>query len=143
MIRTCSYVYPSGKTCGRIPRRGESLCRDHRRLAAPEPSAAEEAFDQEMYCECDRLAPLPLDQVLSSAQQHLNALDSLLTVRSRRRERACCTKAVIAVTTALDCILSQRSMLLSAIPGLTPEQADGILRILWHAPNPGETGSAS
>ena len=34
MLAECSYRYPDGRNCRRIPRRGESLCPDHRRQAA-------------------------------------------------------------------------------------------------------------
>jgi hypothetical protein len=137
MVSTCAHVYPSGKTCGRIPPRGESLCRDHRRTASVTPEIDPTAFEAEMYRECDRLAALPLDQILTAAQVHLTALDSFIERQATPRLRIYYNKATIAITEAIDRILAQPRVLSRAIPGLTPSQIDAIVSILWNArPDP-------
>jgi hypothetical protein len=131
MVRTCSHVYSSGKTCGRIPRRGETLCRDHRRAHPVEPGLDRSAFEAEMFRECERVALLPLDQVLDAAQEHLVAIYSFMERRTSPRLHAHYTKATIALTNAIDRLLTQPDVLSCLIPGLTPGHAKAIVGIPW------------
>jgi hypothetical protein len=138
MVKTCAYAYPSGKTCGRIPRRGETLCHDHRRIAPADPGVDRSAFEAEMFRECERLEFLPLDDVLDAAQQHFLALDSFMERRSSPRLHAHYTKLGIALTAAIDRLLAQPHILARAIPGLQPKQVAALTAILWNAqPQPG------
>jgi|HubBroStandDraft_1064217.scaffolds.fasta_scaffold588242_1 hypothetical protein len=132
MVPTCSHVYPTGKTCGRIPRRGETLCRDHRRVAPAESGGDRIAFEEEMYRESDRVALLSFEEALCAAQEHLVALHSFMERRSTPRLHAHYTKACIGLTQLEDRLLAQPHALARTIPGLSPEHVSAIISILWH-----------
>jgi hypothetical protein len=148
MVQTCSHLYPSGKTCGRIPRRGESLCHDHRRLSTADPRADQEAFDQDIYREIDRLALLSLDKVIGEAQEHLRPVEMFVEKKAPRWVQSRLIKAGSAITLVWECILNQPYVLTAAIPGLTPDQVKAIVGILWFtgrqlAPQPAEAALPS
>ncbi len=128
MVPTCSFVYASGKTCGRIPRRGESLCPDHRRLAA---GSSQEAFEEEMNREVHRLAVLPLDEVLLDAEENLGIVQMWLEKKAPPRLHARFIKATIAIVTALDCVIDQRQILAQLLPGVPPDRLEALIRLLW------------
>lgn len=102
MLTTCAYVYESGKTCGRIPRRGESLCRDHRNRIPPRARFDFEAFKQSLFAACDRYNAMPFDDMLLALQQDLNELLPLVENKASSSEYFAYNRATMAVASAID-----------------------------------------
>ncbi|HKR27138.1 MAG TPA: hypothetical protein VJS11_06770 [Acidobacteriaceae bacterium] len=98
MLQECQYAYPDGRTCRRIPKRGERLCRDHknaRRLPASEDAAYYrrlEIYDNHLR----RLAP---DQLAQEVQFALIRLYPVLQRRLSRAHRHIFSCALLAIAT--------------------------------------------
>ena len=111
LVPTCSYLYPHGHRCGRIPAKGESLCRDHRRQplmpteCLPPSSCDEDLFSQQMFAYSDSLRNRELSAILDSAQNDLNALEPILDRPLPLPLRSAYTRATIAVIAAIDVAL--------------------------------------
>ena len=133
MVAECAFVYPHGRNCRRIPRRGEALCRDHRRLASVRPKDAEAAFTQQMMQAADEIASLPLDQMLEHLQNCLLSLHGFVESRASSAERARYTRATIAVTSAIDCVLAHPRVLTQALPGVPREYVAYLQQLLQFA----------
>ena len=128
MVTLCAYLYPDGRTCRRIPRRGDDFCRDHLRLASVRTPGEEEAFIQQMLLATDEIAAMPLDQRLNHLGDCLGALDPLIESRASSAERAFYTRATIAATSAFDCVLALPGVLAQVFPGMDPD----VLAVLVH-----------
>lgn len=135
MIAECTYLYPDGRHCRRLPRRGESLCRDHRRLvSAPRKTEADdEAFSRQMFAAVDEICALPLDQMLNHLSDCLNGLHLFVEAKASSIERARYHRAVIAAGAAMDCVTAQPRVFAESFRGITPHQAQTVMQILFHA----------
>jgi hypothetical protein len=100
MVPECTFVYPSGHRCRRIPRRGQPLCPGHRntRAVTDDPGP-----DLEMFAFAQSLESLPLPDLLASVSESLSALLPLFDRRFACRLQPHFTRA----TLALDCALNR------------------------------------
>jgi hypothetical protein len=100
MIGTCTYVYPTGRPCRRIPKRGETLCPSHqtRRRSA----TSDELFERQMTAWVDHLQAMSLEQLLAATQESLNGIAALLERKACRAHRAIFTRAAIAAAMAAE-----------------------------------------
>jgi hypothetical protein len=96
MVHECAYLYPDGRRCRRIPKRGETLCRDHKR-ARRQPQTEDAAFTRQMEVYADRLMTLPLSRLAAEAQFALAAMQPILSSRFARTYRLLFSRAEIAV----------------------------------------------
>lgn len=135
MVPECSYLYPDGRNCRRTPRRGESLCRDHRRHAAAVPGSDpdEEAFYQQLFQFNDQVSALPLDRMLLDLVECLSCLQVFVEAKASSMERTRYHHAVILATAALDCVLAQPRVFAEMFSGVTPQQALAIVQTLYRA----------
>ncbi|HLJ79132.1 MAG TPA: hypothetical protein VKT75_17055 [Acidobacteriaceae bacterium] len=98
MLQECQYAYPDGRTCRRIPKRGERLCRDHknaRRLPASEDAAYYRSLEIYDY----HLRQLSPDQLAQELQLALIRLHPVLHGRLSRAHRLILSRALLAVAT--------------------------------------------
>jgi hypothetical protein len=102
MLSQCSYIYEDDHRCGRIPSRGETLCRDHRNRLPPRARCDEDAFDYAMYEVAARFDLLPLPQLLAECQANIAALFALIENKASAEERAAWHRASIAISGAID-----------------------------------------
>ncbi|MGC2621369.1 MAG: hypothetical protein WA414_20155 [Acidobacteriaceae bacterium] len=102
MVAQCAYVYENDHRCGRIPRRGETLCRDHRNRLPPRARIDEDAFERAMDDVADRFDLLPLPQLLDECATAIAALHPLVENKASAEERAAWGRASIAITGAID-----------------------------------------
>lgn len=133
MVAECAFLYPDGRKCRRLPRRGERLCRDHRHLTSARPKNDEETFDREMTQAAGEIAAMPLDQMLDHLQQGLISLHWLIESRASTAERNAYTRATIAVSAAIDCVLEHPRVLASVLPSAPPEHIEYLLHLLRFA----------
>ena len=138
MIAECTYLYPDGRHCRRLPRRGESLCRDHRRLAARRPATAatdrdEDAFDQQMRQAAEEIRAMPLPAKLEHLCDCLNTLHDFIEARASSAERSSYTRASIAAVAALDCAVAQSRVFAETFPNLSPEIVTVVITLLHFA----------
>jgi len=133
MLAECAFLYPDGRKCRRLPRRGERLCRDHRSLTSARPKDDEETFDREMTQATLEIIAMPLDQMLDHLQQSLIEIDWLIESRASTAERYAYTRATIAVTAAIDCVLEHPRVLAAVLPSLPPGEISCLLRLLRFA----------
>lgn len=145
MAPECTYIYPDGRKCRRIPRRGEVLCRDHRRLVSARPPSDEEAFNQQMTLVCEQLSALHLDQVLEDLSESLNVIYPFVESLASSVERTAYTRATIACTIAIDCVLAGPGVLARMLPNATPQQIRFLIDNLRNArpPLPGDVAKAA
>ena len=99
MIDTCAHVYPDGRLCRRIPKRGESLCPGHRRRSA---GSGEELLKRQMEAWSDRLHALPIEQIFAAAVESLNVIGPVIERRFPRKHRAAFIRAAISVGVAAE-----------------------------------------
>jgi len=139
MIVECSYLYPDGRHCRRLPRRGETLCRDHRRLAARQPlrpaltDSGKQAFDQQMQQAAEEILSMSLPDMLCHLGDCLNALEELMESKASSAEFAQYTRATMAVTAACDCALAQPQVFARTFPNLSPEMLFALTTLLQFA----------
>jgi hypothetical protein len=139
MVAECTFTYESGRKCRRLPRRGETLCRDHRRHAAAsrqpiEANAAdEEAADREWKEVFATLDSLPLDQLLKDLGDTLLRLGPLVTAHASRHEIALFNRATCAFSLTLECAQAAPSALAAALPGIPREHVQLLVAILHNA----------
>ena len=96
-VQECAHLYPDGRHCRRLPKRGHRLCHGHqhpRRL----PGREDAAFHQQMFAWVDRLHALPLDDLLHILAGCLSDLTPILERKASRRHRLVFTRATIAIT---------------------------------------------
>ena len=96
MVHECNHRYPDGRRCRRIPKRGEPLCRDHKR-SRRQPHTEDPAFIRQMEAYADRLITLPLDVLAAEVQFALAAMHPILDSRFSRTWRLLFNRAEIAV----------------------------------------------
>ena len=96
MVHECAHRYPDSRRCRRIPKRGETLCRDHKR-ARGQPRAEDPAFTRQMEAYADRLITLPLDVLAAEVQFALAAMHPIFDSRFSRTWRLLFGRAEIAV----------------------------------------------
>lgn len=135
MVAECSFLYPDGRNCRRIPRRGETLCRDHRRRPAvrPRTHTEDEDFRQQQSQAALEIARLRLDQMLEHAKHSLFALEPFIEAHAPAAERACFSRLAMTITTAIDCVDSQPVILSQSVPGITPDDVNAMMTLLWYA----------
>lgn len=138
MIAECTYLYPDGRHCRRLPRRGESLCHDHRRLVARGPAHTatdrdEEAFNQQMREAAEEILAMPLPAKLEHLRDCLNALHGFIEAKASSEERSDYTRATMAAVAALDCALAQSQVLAETFPKLSPEIVSAVTMLLHFA----------
>lgn len=102
MLAQCAYIYENDHRCGRIPRRGETLCRDHRNRLPPRARTDEDAFERAMDDVAARFELLSLPQLLDECATAIAALHPLVENKASAEERAAWVRASIAVTGAID-----------------------------------------
>lgn len=102
MVAQCAYIYENDHRCGRIPRRGETLCRDHRNHLRPRAAADDAAFERAMDEVADRFELLPLPQLLDECAAAIAALHPLVEKKASTEERAAWFRASIAITGVID-----------------------------------------
>jgi len=135
MIPECTFLYPDGRNCRRIPRRGESLCPDHRRQAAihRREAAGEQAFLQLMNQAADEIIRLPLDGMLDHAQECLMDVEAFIAANAPAHQRVRFMRAVTAVTAAIDCVDSHPRVLSETFDFLPPDNVNAIVQLLAFA----------
>lgn len=107
MLHECEYVYPTGRTCRRIPKRGERLCRDHKR-ARRLPSSEDAAFYRHLEIYDNHLRRLPPDRLADEVQYALIQLYPVLHGRLCRAHRLIFSRGLLAIAT-----LTERNVLSS------------------------------
>ncbi|HKR28495.1 MAG TPA: hypothetical protein VJS11_13620 [Acidobacteriaceae bacterium] len=135
MLAECSYRYPDGRNCRRIPRRGESLCPDHRRQAAVRhrTEAAERAFQQQANQAADEIIRLPLNRLLDHAQECLMDIEPFIEANASPARRVRFMRAMTALTASIDCVCSQAEVLSQAVPNIPEDAVRAMLLLLWCA----------
>ena len=114
MVHECAYRYPDGRRCRRIPKRGETLCRDHKRSRRRTPTE-DPAFCRQMVAYTDRLITLPLDVLAAEVQFALAAMHPIFDSRFSRTWRLLFSRAEIAVAA-----LAEELQIRQTPPGPTP-----------------------
>jgi len=135
MLAECAFLYPDGRNCRRIPRRGETLCPDHRRQAAVRvrTRTEEQAFHLEQDKAADEIIRLPLDQMLDHAQECLTALESWIEANAPTVERTRFMRVGTAIAAAMDCVDCHADILGEIFPALTPDERNTLVQLLWFA----------
>lgn len=135
MLAECAFLYPDGRNCRRIPRRGETLCPDHRRQAAVRVRSRSEqqTFDQEQNKAADEIIRLPLDQMLDHAQECLIALEPWIEANAPAVERTRFMRVDTAIAAAMDCVDSQPGLLSELFTGFAPDERNTLVQLLWFA----------
>ena len=135
MVHECSYRYPDGRNCRRIPRRGQTLCLDHRRQAAVRrrQQAQEQAFQQQGDQAADEIIRLPLNHLLHHAQECLMDVEAFIDFNATRAQRVRFMRALTAITAAIDCVYSQAQVLSEAVPTLPADEVNALILLLWCA----------
>lgn len=103
MLEECVHILPDGRTCRRIPKRGQKLCpahRPHRRRRAP--LEENQAFLKEMAAFVRSLEAMESDDLLYSTVGFLADIQILIDRRSSRRDRFAFGRASAAAATAAD-----------------------------------------
>lgn len=95
-VQECEYLYPSGRTCRRIPKRGERLCRDHKR-ARRQPSSEDAAFYRNLQAWTEHLERLTVDQMAVEVLYALGELYPVLHSRLSRAHRLIFSRALLAI----------------------------------------------
>ena len=103
MVEECVYLYPEGRKCRRIPKRGQKLCSTHR----PQPrrrAPLEENEDviRQLLAFADTLRALPTADLLYETTGLLADIHVLIDRRSSRRHRIAFHRACAAVSIAAD-----------------------------------------
>lgn len=101
MVHECEYLYPGGRRCRRIPKRGDALCRDHkraRRLTHDE----DPAFCRHIEAWANHLITLPLDVLAAEVALALSAMHPILESRFRRTHRLLFSRAEIAIAALVE-----------------------------------------
>lgn len=101
MVQECTFLFPDGRRCRRIPKRGEKLCHGHKRRRRL-PAEMDALFLQQMDAWVEHLNDLPLQTLLSTLQESLADIQELIERKSSRRHRLLFHRAVVAVTCAID-----------------------------------------
>ena len=96
MVPECTYLYPDGRRCRRIPKRGERLCRDHKR-ARRLTHTEDVAFSRHVEAYADRLIGLPLDVLAGEVGLALADMRPIIESRFGRTYRLLFSRAEIAV----------------------------------------------
>jgi len=96
MVPECTYLYSDGRRCRRIPKRGERLCRDHKR-ARRLTHTEDAAFTRQVEAYADRLIGLPLDVLAGEVELALSGMEPILSSRFARTYRLLFSRAEIAV----------------------------------------------
>jgi hypothetical protein len=99
-VQECAHIYPDGRTCRRIPKRGEKLCLGHQAHRQRRPGEEDEAFERQMTGWADQLDSMPLEKLLCAAQESLIGIAELIDRKTSRAHRIAFTRAGIAVTFA-------------------------------------------
>lgn len=99
-VQECAHIYPDGRTCRRIPKRGEKLCLGHQAHRRRRPGEEDEAFERQMTGWADQLDAMPLEKLLCIAQESLIGVAELIDRKASRAHRVAFTRASIAVTFA-------------------------------------------
>lgn len=135
MLAECAFLYPDGRNCRRIPRRGETLCPDHRRQAAirVRTKTEEEAFHLEQDKAADEIIRMPLDQMLDHAQECLIALEPWIEAYAPAPERTRFMRVGTAIAAAMDCVDCHADLLGEIFPALTPDERNTLVQLLWFA----------
>src|SRR6185312_8521370 len=92
MVHECAHRYSDGRRCRRIPKRGETLCRDHKRSRRRTPTE-DPAFCRQMVAYTDRLITLPLDVLAAEVQFALAAMHPIFDSRFSRTWRLLFSRA--------------------------------------------------
>lgn len=131
MVNECAYLYDTGRTCRRIPRRGETFCPAHRNKAARRNRERE--LQTEMMAWVERLHQMDIEELLDALNGSLSDIQPLIERKCSRRAYAAFTRATIAVTAALDRLSAafagyraadeQRRRSLSSSPAPAPSTA--------------------
>ena len=101
MLQECQYAYPDGRTCRRIPKRGERLCRDHKN-ARRLPSSEDAAFYRRLEAYDQRLRHLSPDQLAQELQLALVRLYPVVHGRLSRAHRLVFNCALLAIATLME-----------------------------------------
>ena len=107
-VHECAFRYPEGRRCRRIPKRGETLCRDHKR-ARRQTHTEDAAFTRQMEAYADRLMTLPLPHLAAEVQFALAAMQPILSSRFSRTYRLLFSRAEIAIATLAEELQSRQS----------------------------------
>ncbi|HKO11875.1 MAG TPA: hypothetical protein VJV22_07905 [Acidobacteriaceae bacterium] len=107
-VHECHYLYPDGRRCRRIPKRGERLCRDHKR-ARRSTHTEDAAFTRQIEAYADRLMSLPLDVLAAEAAFALSAMSPILESRYRRTHRLLFSRAELAIAAFVDSLESRQT----------------------------------
>ncbi|HET7346677.1 MAG TPA: hypothetical protein VFJ10_05070 [Acidobacteriaceae bacterium] len=135
MLAECAFLYPDGRNCRRIPRRGDTLCPDHRRQAAirVRTTTEEQAFHLEQNKAADEIIRQPLDQMLDHAQECLMALEPWIEVNAPAVERTRFMRIGTAIAAAMDCVDSQPGIVNELFTGFAPDERTTLVQLLWFA----------
>lgn len=101
-VHECAHIYPDGRTCRRLPKRGEKLCLGHQLHRPRRPGQEDEIFEKQMTGWIDQLDAMPLEQILAAAQGSLAGIFELIDRKSSRAHRLAFARAGIAVGAAIN-----------------------------------------
>ena len=135
MLSECAFLYSDGRKCRHIPRRGETLCPDHRRQAAVRvrPTTEAQTFHDEQNKAADELIRLPLDRMLDHAQDCLIALEPWIEAKAQAVEPTRFMRVGTAIAAAMECVDCHADLLGKIFPALTPEEKNTLVQLLWFA----------
>jgi hypothetical protein len=152
MVEECQFHYADGRHCRRIPKRGETFCRDHRRCSAPLRRALPAPGYASGYV--SRLAPetvpaadpraalrpalpplggLGLDELLRDLLDSLQALEPLALSSASSAELVRYERAATAAEFAIDRLAGQQIMIRHTLRHWPAERLAVFCRILMLA----------
>ncbi len=99
-VQECAHIYPNGRTCRRLPKRGEKLCLGHQTHRRRRPGEEDELFEKQMNGWVEQLDALPLEQMLAVLQASLAGISELIDRKSSRAHRLAFARAGASVGVA-------------------------------------------
>lgn len=100
MLPECSFVYPNGHRCGRIPRRGQTLCPAHHGRR-PLPRPHDPGFAGELHALGQHLQSQHTTQLLTALRRELQAIEPVVSRRFSRRHRLAFARAAMTLDATL------------------------------------------
>jgi hypothetical protein len=101
-VQECAHIYPDGRTCRRIPKRGDKFCLGHQAHRQRRPGEEDEAFERQMTGWADQLDSMPLEKLLCATQESLIGIAELIDRKASRAHRIAFTRAAIAVSSTVN-----------------------------------------
>ncbi len=121
MFEECVHLFPDGRKCRRIPKRGQNLCPAHRPQLRRTRLEENDAFQRDMASFLPGLNALPLPQLLNQTIGLLAQIRLLIDRHASRRDRLAFARATAAIGVAGDRIAEiMRGPLPNTLPQSMP-----------------------